>query len=184
MSKLITYAYFKKETDISDIVDNNKLDNPIKNAHDHLRALIGKAFYDELVSQNSTTPKTLTAANEAFYDPYVSQFLAWKAYEFYIVKANTYESRVGVRIFREDNSEPASDKIMGEQIALAKKQAQFYKDEMLNFLRSSQRVNSSAYSLYTNSSTASSAGGFGISAVSKNDTVSFKIDNQIINQEP
>ena len=184
MSKLITYAYFKEETDISDNVDNKKLDNPIKNAQDHLRALLGKSFYDELVSQYITTPKTFTAANEAFYDPYVKQFLAWKAYEFYIVKANTFESRIGVRVFREENSDPVSDKILGEQIALAKRQAQFYKDEMLSFLRTSQKVSSSAYSLYTNCPTVSSGGGFGISAVSKNDTVSFKIDNQIINQEP
>jgi len=184
MSKLITYAYFKEETDISDSVDNKKLDNPIKGAHDRLRALLEVSFYNELVSQSATTPKSFSAANSSFFDPYVKQFLAWTAYEFYIVKANTFESRIGIRVFREDNSNPASDKIIGEQIGLAKKQAQFYKDEMLNYLRVQKRLSSSSFPLYTNTPTVSSGGGFGISAVSKNDTVNFKIDNQIINNEP
>lgn len=184
MSKLITYAYLKKETDISDSVENTKLDNPIKNAQDRLRALICPAFYDELVSQNSTTPKTLSADNLSFYSPYVEQYLAWQAYEFYIIKANTYETRTGVRVFREENSEPASDKIMGEQIALAKRQTQFYKEEMINFLRTSQKNDSSKYPLYTLTGTKTTGSGFGISAVSKIDTVNYKIDNQIVNQEP
>ena len=184
MSKLITYAYLKQETDISTNVDNTKLDNPIKNAQDRLRALISPAFYDQLVAQNATTPKTLSTDNEAFYSPYVSQYLAWQAYEFYIIKANTYETRTGVRVFREENSDPASDKIMGEQIALAKRQTQFYKEEMINFLRTAQKNDSNKYPLYTLSGTKTTGSGFGISAVSKIDTVSYKIENQIVNQEP
>ena len=124
----------KEETDISDSVDNKKLDYPIKNASDRLRALIRPSFYDQLVSQVTTTPQTLTTANSSFFNPYVKQYLAWQAYEFYIIKANTFESRTGVRIFKEENSEPASDKLMGEQIAMAKRQTQFYKETMINFL--------------------------------------------------
>jgi len=184
MSKLITYAYFREETDISKNVDNEKLDNPIKHAQDRLRALITPSFYDELISQNATTPKTLSADNLAFYTPYVQKYLAWQAYEFYIVKANTFETRTGVRVFREENSDPASDKIMGEQIALAKRQTQFYKEDMINFLRSSQTADSTKYPLYTLCGTKSTGSGFGISAVSKIDTVNYKIENQIVNQEP
>jgi hypothetical protein len=184
MSKLITYAYLRQETDISPNVDNAKLDNPIKNAQDRLRALICPAFYDQLVSQNATTPKTLSTDNEAFYTPYVIQYLAWQAYEFYIVKANTHETRTGVRVFREENSEPASDKIMGEQIALAKRQTQFYKEQMIDFLRTSQKNDSTKYPLYTLTGTKTTGSGFGISAVSKIDTVNYKIENSIVNQEP
>lgn len=184
MSKLITYAYMKEETDISSVVENSKLDNPIKNAGDRLKALIGKLFYDELVSQVITTPKTLTTANNTFFDPYVKQYLAWQAYEFYIVKANSFETRIGVRIFKEDNSDAASDKMMGEQIAMAKRQSQFYKDVMINFLRTSQRNSSTAYPLYTMTGTCTTGSAFGISAISKIDTVSFKITSSIDNQEP
>ena len=183
MSKLITFADLREETDISEQVDNKKIDNHIKHAQDRLRALISPAFYDQLISQNATTPKSFSADNLAFYTPYVQQFLAWHAYEFYIVKANTFETRIGVRVFREDNSDPASDKIMGEQIALAKRQSQFYKEEMINFLRTAQKNDSSKYPLYTLTGTNTTGSGFGISAVSKIDTVNYKIDNQIVNQE-
>lgn len=184
MSKLITYAYLKQETDISQIVDNSKLDNPIKNACDRLKFLLGAAFYNELVTQNSTLPTSFSTANAAFFDPYVKQYLAWQAYQFYIVKANTYETRTGVRIFKEDNSDPASDKTMGEQIALAKQQLQIYKDAMLNFLASAKRVSSSAYPLYTVSCSTTSNNSFGITSISKINTVSFSIENSITNQEP
>mgnify|MGYP006262577661 CR=1 FL=1 len=184
MSKLITYAYLKEETDISSIVDNTKLDNPIKNACDRLKFLIGTAFYNELVSQVITTPKTLSTDNLAFFDPYVKQFLAWQAYQFYISKANTYETRVGVRIFKEDNSDPASDKIMGEQISLAKQQLQIYKDGMINFLRTEQRLSPSKYPLYTQTCGNVVGSSFGISAVSRKSTVNFSINKTITNQEP
>jgi hypothetical protein len=146
--------------------------------------LIGPAFYDQLVSQIITTPTSLSTENNTFFDPYVKQYLAWQAYEFYIIKANSYETRTGVRVFKEDNSDPASDKLMGEQIAMAKRQTQFYKETMINFLRTSQRVSTSAYPLYTQDGCVSTGGGFGISAVSKINTVAFSIDNSIINQEP
>lgn len=184
MSKLITYAYLKQETDISQIVDNAKLDNPIKNACDRLKFLLGVSFYNELVTQNSTLPTSFSAANAAFFDPYVKQYLAWQAYQFYIVKANTFEARTGVRVFKEDNSDPATDKTMGEQIALAKQQLQIYKDGMLNFLASAKRVSSSAYPLYNIACGTSRSNSFGITAVSKISTVAFSIDNSITNQEP
>lgn len=184
MNKLITYAFMKEETDIAQTVDNTKLDNPIKNACDRLKFIIGKAFYDQLVAQVITTPKTLSIDNDAFFDPYVKQFIAWQAYQFYISKANTYETRVGVRVFKEDNSDAASDKIMGEQISLAKQQLQVYKDAMINFLNTEQRLVSTKYPLYTNTCGNVVGSSFGISAVSKKRTVGFSIYNATINQEP
>jgi len=179
MNKLITYAYFIKETDVSKVVDNDKIDNYIKKSSERLRALITPSFYDQLVAQYSTNPQSFSADNLAFYDPYVKQYLAWQAYEFYIIKANTYETRMGVRTFKEENSDPATDKIMGDQIALAKADAEFYKNQMIGFLRTAQRVDSSKYPLYTIKNCQPATGGFGISAVSKIDTVNFSINRQI-----
>lgn len=184
MSKLITYAYFKGETDISQVVDNEKLDNPIKHAGDRLKELITSSFYDELVAQYSTNPQSFSTDNLAFYDPYVKQYLAWQAYEFYIVKANSYETRTGLRIFKEENSDAISDKTHGELIALAKRQTQFYKDRMINFLRSCQRADKTKYPLYTITDKYTTGNGFGISAVTKKDNVSYKISNQVVNQQP
>lgn len=184
MSKLITYAYLKKETDSSNNVDDEKLDNPIKRAEERLRALIGPAYYDQLIAQVSTTPKTLSTDNEAFFDPYVKQYIAWQAYEIYLSKANTFESRTGVRVFKEENSDAASDKIMGEQLALAREDVKLKKEAMINFLRTSQRNDSTKYPLFTNDAPLTNHSGFGITAVSKIDTVNFSIENTILNQEP
>lgn len=184
MNKLITYAYMKQETDIAQIIDNEKLDNPIKRAQDRLRALIGPPFYDELISQVITTPKTLTAANNSFFDPYVKEYLAWQAYEIYLSKANTQETRIGVRVFKEDNSDPASDKTMGEQLALARQDLKLKKDAVINFLRTAQKVLSTAYPLYTSKYCGTNDSGFGITAISKTDTVRFSINSSIVNQEP
>lgn len=184
MIKIITYAYMREETDISKVIEDSKLDNPIKNAQARLKALIGISFYDQLVSQATSLPVSLSTENLALFDPYVKQFIAWQAYQFYLVKANTFESRIGVRVFQEENSEPATDKIMGEQIALARENAQTYKNLMINFLNSAKRVSTSAYPLYTMTCKNITSSGFGISAISKIDKVNFKIENQILNNEP
>lgn len=184
MNKLITYAYLKQETDISDNVDDTKLENPIKRAQERLRALIGPSFYNEIISQVITTPKTLSVDNQAFFDPYVKEYLAWQAYEIYFSKANTYETRTGIRVFKEENSDAASDKAIGEQLSLARQDVKYKKEAMLGFLRTAQRVTSTKYPLYTNKNNYSTGGGFGISAVSKIDTVNFSIENSVVNQEP
>lgn len=184
MSKLITYAYLRSETDISQNVDNSKLDNPIKWASDRLKVLITPAFYNELVTQYTSTPQTFSTDNLAFYDPYVKQYLAWQAYVIYLAKANFYETRTGLRVFKEDNSDPVSDKTLGELIAMSKQNLQMYKDNMINFLRSAQKADSSKYPLYTITDKYTTGNGFGISAITKKDNVSYKISNQVTNQQP
>ena len=184
MSNLITYAYLKSETGIADVIDDEKLENPVKRAQYRLRSLIGPSFYAELVAQVITTPKTLSVDNLAFFTPYVQEYLAWQAYELYLAKAGTYETRMGPRVFKEENSEPASDKIVGEQLALARQDKQIKKESMINFLRTAQKVSSTKYPLYVQTCGSGAGSGFGISAVSKIDTVNFSIDNSIINQEP
>ncbi len=184
MSKLITYAYFKEETDISKIVDDEKLDNPIKRAQERLSNILGVSFYNEIQSQYTPALTGLSAANLALYNPYIKKFLAWQAYYLYLTKANTYETRVGVRIFKEENSDPASDKTMGEQIATAKQDLQIHKDNLINFLNSAKRNSASNYPLYQESCGNVAGNSFGISAVKNISTVNAQIDRTIRNQEP
>lgn len=180
MSKLITYAYMRKETDISQNVEDSVLDNRIKRAHDQLKFYIGRAFYDELISQVITTPTSLTSDNTAFYDPYVKQFIAWQAYQYYITRANASETRTGIRVYKEANSDPASDKTMGERVAEAKNSAIFYRDQMLNFLREQQRADSTKYPLYIDDCGVGRTAGFGITGVGKIDTTDAVIDQTLL----
>lgn len=180
MVKLITYSYLRSETDISPSVENAVLDNPIKWAQDRLKFLLGRDFYDEVYGQGSTTTTTFTANNAALFDPYIKQYLAWQAYEFYITKANTYETRTGVRQFKEENSDPASDGQMNTRVKLAKEQAQFYKGEMINYIIRQQNRGSSYFPLYTCQGQ-NFGNGFGISSVSKTDKINVSINTRTIN---
>jgi len=119
-----------------------------------------------------------------FFDPYVKQYIAWQAYYFYLAKANTYETRTGVRVFKEDNSDPASDKLMGEQLSIAKQNLQMYKERLINFLTSAKRNSPTLYPLYTTTCGFKTGSGFGITAVRKIPTTENQIDRQIRNQEP
>lgn len=175
-TKLITFAYMRTETDISQNVDDATLDNRIKRAMDQLEFHLGRSFYAELVSQGTTTPTSYSADNAAFFDPYVKQFLAWQAYLYYVTRANHYETRTGIRAFKEENSEAASDKAMGERIAEAKTNSIFYRDKMLNYLREQQRISSSKFTLWTDSCTINRGSGFGISGVGKIETTDADID--------
>lgn len=178
MSKLITYAYMKAETDISSAIEDSKLDNPIKRAQERVRALLGESLYNLLLTQNATTPTSFDAENTLLM-PYVREFIAWQAYEIYLSKATTAQTRIGLRTLKEDNSDPISEKVLGDQLSLAKQDVQLKKQAMLNFLISAQRASSSAYSTYVYDGSLTAGNGFGITAISKEDTVNFKINEAI-----
>lgn len=146
MIYLIAYAYFRAITDVSESVDDKTITPKLKMAHDRLKFLIGRKFYDQLSSQY---PSTFSTDNLAFYDPYVKEFIAWQTYAFYVPKANIFESRTGLRIFKENNSDAASDKQVGALINLANENAEFYKGALINFLTEQQTIDSTKYPLYT-----------------------------------
>lgn len=184
MNNLISPAYIKKSTGIADLVDDVELEIPLQRAQTRLSVLICKAFFDQLFTQANTTPQSFSTDNLTFFDPYVKEFLAWQTYEIYFPKSNTYQTRSGQRVFKEDNSEPASDKSMGEQLRLIREDVKIKKEDMINFLRTQQRLTPSKYPLFTNSICGITGSGFGISAISKIDDVMIKIQNSTVNQEP
>lgn len=178
MAKLISYAYLRTECDISQTIEDKNLDNPIKRAQDSLKFLIGKAFYDQLVSQNDSG--TLTTDNQAFFDPYVKQYLAWLAYQYWLIRANQYATKTGIRQFREDNSDVATDKAMGEMIRDAKEASSKYEGAMISFLKAEQTEDSDKYPLYTNKYSTASGGGFYVTAITKQSTTRQDIDNELL----
>jgi len=177
MALLITYSYLRTETDIDQNINNKDLDNPIKRAEDQLKFMLGTAFYDQLVSQNDA--ESLSADNQALYDPYVKKYLAWQAYQYWLIKSPVYATKIGMRQFREDNSDPASDKIMGEMIRDAKEATQGYKGALLSFLKAQQTEDTSKYPLYTNKDKTAMAGGFHVTAITNKDRKSAEINREL-----
>jgi len=184
MSNLISPAYIKKITGIADIVDDVELEIPLQRAQDRLAVLIGQSFFDQLSTQANTAPQTFSNDNQTFFDPYVKEYLAWQTYEVYFPKSNTYQTRSGQRVFKEENSDPASDKALGEQLRLIREDVKLKKEKLVNFLRTQQRITPTKYPLFTNSICGITGTGFGISAISKIDDVMIKIQNSTVNQEP
>jgi hypothetical protein len=129
MAKLINYQYLKTETDISDNVPEKELDNPIKRAQEMLEMVIGTSLYAELDGQHPN----FTGSNVALMT-LVKKFLAWQAYQFWLVKANIKTHASGLRVHREDNSEPATDKQVAEMVRDAKMWAQTQKEKVIQYL--------------------------------------------------
>jgi hypothetical protein len=129
MAKLINYQYLKTETDISQNVPEAELDNPIKRSQEMLEMVIGSDLYAQLESQHPN----FTGANVALM-VYVKKFLAWQAYQFWLPKANFKTHNSGIRVHREDNSDPASDLQMATLIKDAKMWCQTQKEKLVQYL--------------------------------------------------
>jgi hypothetical protein len=176
---MISYEYFRSETNVSQNIDDSTIHNPINRAHEMLKFILGTAFYEEIVTQWNDGQPSWSTDNEALYDPYIMKFLAWQAYEFYAIRANVYESRSGFRQFSEQNSEIANETIMSNIIKDAKQWTQFYKGEMLTFIKQQRRVDANKYPLFRDCSSVQ-GNGFHITSVTKKNKTSSTINRRII----
>lgn len=157
--KLIDYAYMKEEVDIPQNIENQDLEHKIYRAQEMLRMLMGDEFYQDFLTNYKNN--TLSAVYTTLYG-YVQKFVAWQAYEFYVVKANFNPTRAGFRVHTEENSVVATDVQMGMLIKDAKQQAQYYKVQLVDYLNGHY----SDYPLYNYSCMTNLSGNtFHISAV-------------------
>lgn len=160
--KLITYAYLKEEVDIPQNIPDSDLEHKIYRAQEMLRMLMGDEFYRDFLSNYKAN--TLSTNYKALYE-YIKKFVAWMAFEFFIVKTNFNITRGGVRVHTEENSVVASDVQMGMLIKDAKQQGQYYKNLLVDYLND----NYTLFSLYDNNCRTNLTGNsFHISAVKKN----------------
>ncbi len=139
--KLITYAYLKEECDLPQNIQDEDLEHKIYRAQEMLRMLMGDEFYQDFKTNYKSN--TLSVAYNAL-QPYIKQFIAWQANQYYYIKANFKPTRAGIRVHTEENSVAASDTQMAMLIKDAKEQAQYYKKLMIDFLNG----NYSNYPLY------------------------------------
>lgn len=177
---LISDAFFKDFNNISDNVDSKDVKNHVLRAEQEVKFLIGKEFYDQLLSQYESSDNTdgFTADNLAFYDPYLINYIAKQAFVYLLKGGNYAVTRTGIRVFSEDNSSLGTDKMIGEIIKEEKQQVIQYRDRVINFLRGAQKADSSKYPLFTDSCRDLGTS-FHITSVSKTEDVFCKITKQI-----
>lgn len=170
LDKLITYAYLKEEVDLPENLPDSELEHPIYRAQETLRMLMGDEFYQDFLT-NYKANSLSDAYNTAF--PYLKQYIAWQAYEFWVPRANFKVTRAGFRVHKEEHSDPAPDANMAFIIKDAKSQSQYYKNLLVGFLDNHH----ADYPLYsTNCRSKQTGNSFHISAVKNKHKASDSMD--------
>jgi hypothetical protein len=159
IDKLIEYAYLREECDLPSTIRDEMLEHKIYRAQEVLRMLFGDAFYQDYLTNYKA--ETFSTAYTTIY-PYVKQFIAWQANQYWTLKANFMEHASGFRVHSEPNSVAASDQQMAILIKDAKYQADYYKRLLVDYLN----AHHADYPLYEYSCGKGVTGnGFHISAV-------------------
>ena len=159
LNKLIYYAYLKEECDMPEHLQDSDLEHKIYKAQETLRMLMGDEFYQDFLTNYKAS--TLSSVYDTLF-PYIKQYVAWQANEYFVSTANYKLTRAGFRVHSEDKSVAATDVQMATIIKEAKYQAQYYKELLLSFLRN----HSADYPLFENGCHSNLSGNaFHISAV-------------------
>ena len=179
MINLIPLAYLNEACFLTLNENDKKYQMVLKIAQDNLKQILGGEFYEQIESQYDAN--TLTADNDALYDPYIKDFLAWQTNLAYQGFANMNSTPTGNREFVEDSSTVISDVKQYGLEKNIKKMVNFYKGELLNFLKAAKANDSTKYPLWEEQ--CRSEFSFGISVVSKASDYLFKINKDITNNE-
>lgn len=163
--KLITFAYMRGEVDIPQNIPPEEIDGKIKRAQERLRMLMGDGFYQNFLSTYDATTKDspLTGAYASLYDPYIKQFIAHQAFVYWTLEANYKPTRSGIRVYSEDNSEPATDIQMSVLLKDRKQDAEYYANLLVDYMNN----HAEDLPLYQRDCKTSSTNSFHISAVKR-----------------
>jgi hypothetical protein len=140
--KMITFAYLRKEIDIPQNIPDEELDHKVYRAQERLRMLMGDEFYQDFLAKYKAGP--FSATYQALYDPFIKQFIAWQACQYWTLEANFKPTRSGFRVHTEANSVATTDSQLSIILKDRKQQAEYYTHLLVDFLNN----HASDYPLY------------------------------------
>lgn len=180
---LIPLDYLTEACFLSVNTNEKKFKMALKLAQDQLRATLGAEFYAEIETQYNPQNDTLTTANATLYEDYIKNYLAWATYGFYVQFSQADDTPTGIREFKEESSEIISDIKLSARERNILKNAEFYRNQMINFLQTTQANTSTAYPLFKYC--AQEQMSWGISGVSLNGDASrvFSVNKAINTNE-
>lgn len=181
MTNFIPISYLNEACFLSLNTDDKKYAMCLKMAQADLSDTLGVPFYDELETQLSTTPSSLSADNDTLYEDYIRDYLAWQTYYNYLKFVNVDATPTGMRQFNDENSSIASELQMHSLERHVKSEATRYKNRMINFLKAAQGTDSTKYPLFTSCCCGEFA--FGITSISGNSDTSFRIERSVSGNE-
>jgi hypothetical protein len=179
MISLIPQPYLNEACFLSLNVDNKKYSMVLKLAQEDLEDVLGVTFYAEIETQYNT--QELTDDNDALYEDYIKDYLAWRTYFHFLKFANLDQTPTGIREFTDDNSTVASDIKMYSLEKNVKARADNYKFRLINFIKLEQSRDSTKYPYFTESCREEMS--FGITAVDKSSDALFKVNKAITTNE-
>lgn len=164
---LIPLDYLTEACFLSVNNPDKKYKMALKLAQDQLKSVLGAEFYEEIETQYSPQNDTFTAANEALYEGYIKDYLAWQTYMFYLRFGQGDDTPTGIREFTDENSALISDIKLSARERNVSNNVQFYKGEMIGFMKTTQANDTTAYPLW-NCGCCGDQMSWGISGVSTN----------------
>lgn len=179
MINLIPIGYLNEACFLSLNTDDKKYQMCLKLAQDSFEEVIGSEFYDELTSEYESD--SFTSDNEALYDPFVKDYLAWLTYFNYLKFANADATPTGIREFSDDNSSIVSDVKLYSFEKNVRQNVEFYKAKMINFLKLEKSKDGTKYPLFQD--TCNQDFGFAITAIDKKSDVLIKVNKATIANE-
>lgn len=179
MINLIPLSYLNEACFLSLNVDPKKYQMLLKIAQDNLKQLLGAEFYAQIETQYDTT--TFSTDNDALYEGYIKDYLAWRTYYEYCGFSNADETPTGTRKFKDENSDLLSDvELYSRQKNIGLK-VSMYRGEMISFLRLEQEKDSTKYPMWEEKCREEFS--FGITAASAKSNALFKVNKTITNNE-
>ena len=135
MTYLIDIDDFENLADISNRVLTSKLKMEIgPTQQKYGLKLLCKTLYEQLVSQWADGGFAYLDTNLQNLYPYFKDFLVYKTYARYLVGRNIKDTPAGSRVHTDTISREANTNEMQELRKKAEGDAEFYEDELLNFL--------------------------------------------------
>jgi len=142
---IITSSDFEGRADISQNILTPRLQAQIAPVQEQFGIkILCREFYAEVLDVVSGT--TTSAVIDTLL-PFLRDFLVYKTYARYLVGAPVMMTPAGPRTSIDATSEIASDKLISEVLALARNDANFYQDTLVNFLT----LNADDYSTWRDS---------------------------------
>lgn len=142
---ILSILDFTNRADITNNIDTAKLKSYLGVIQEKFaKKILCKTLYDQLLTQISGT---LSTANTTLL-PYVKDYLIYKTYSRYLLNAGALSTPAGIRTMSEPTSTPASVEYIGALIKQSDGDANFYQDELVNFLKN----NEDDYPLWASSS--------------------------------
>jgi hypothetical protein len=130
---LVTKNNLIEHCDLSENADDVRVNVAITQAHNQLRAVICRDYYDYLIAQYNAN--TLAGIHLTLANTYIEPYLSWLSYSKYCLIGSQENTKSGFREQVSENSQPVTEARLNAIRKNAEEQALFHQGEMLYYLK-------------------------------------------------